>query len=69
MALNSTIRRALARLFTWLDHRLMTLVAGEDLRVHQVIARTVMQTRAAHGFDLETRWGKRPDLAANPRVE
>ena len=68
MALNS-IRDALARFFTSLDHLLMTLVAGEDLRVRQVIARTVTRTRTAHGLNSKTRWSARHELAAHRQVE
>jgi hypothetical protein len=68
MVLNG-IRDALAGFFTSLDHVLMTLVAGEDLRVRKVIARTVTRTRPAHGMNSRARWGDRPGLAANPRVE
>jgi hypothetical protein len=69
MALNSSIRNALAGFFASLDHPLMMLVADEDLRVRQVIARTVTRMRPAPGLDSKTRWGERPGLAANPRVE
>jgi hypothetical protein len=69
MALNSSSLEALAGLFSSLGHLLMTLVAGEDLRVRRAIARTVTQTRPVPGLNLETRWGNRPDLAVNPRVE
>jgi hypothetical protein len=69
MTLNSGIRKALAGFLASLDHLLMTLVVGEDLRVRWAIARTVTRTRPAHGFDLKTRWGNRPDMAANSRVE
>jgi hypothetical protein len=68
MALNS-IRGMLAGFFTSLDHLLMTLAAGEDLRVRQVIARAVTQACPEHGSTLETRRGERPGVAANSRVE
>ena len=48
---------------------LMALVAGEDLRVRQVIARTVTQARPDRGLDLKMRWHVRPDPASSARVE
>jgi hypothetical protein len=65
MTLNS-IRGALAEFFAPLDHLLMTLVAGEDLRVRQAIARTVTRAYPAHGL---VRWDDRPDLVKISRVE
>ncbi len=69
MALNGSIRGVLAGFFASLGHVLMTLVAGEDLRVRRAIERTVTFTHPAHRLNLRTRWGNRPVLAANPRVE
>jgi hypothetical protein len=68
MALKS-IRDALAGFFASLDRPLMMLVAGEDMRVRRVIARTVTRMRPAPGLNSKTRWGEPPGLAANPRVE
>jgi hypothetical protein len=52
-----------------LGRLLMALVAGEDLRVRQVIARAVTRARPDRGLDLKARWHARHDLAADPRVE
>ena len=68
MTLNS-IRGALAEFFASLDHMLMTLVAGEDLRVRQLIARTVTRASPAQELTVEARWGDRPDLVKISRVE
>ena len=68
MTLNS-IRGALAEFFASLDQLLMTLVASEDLRVRQAIARTVTRTRPAQGSNSTTRWGGRQGLAAHRQVE
>ena len=53
----------------WLGRLLMELVAGEDLRVRQVIARTVTHARSSHDLDLNTHWHARHGRAANPRAE
>jgi len=56
-------------LVAWLEGLLMTLVAGEDLRVRYVIARTVTRARSSHDLEFKTRWHARHDPAANPPVE
>lgn len=66
---HDSIRGALAEFFASLDHLLMTLVAGEDLRVRRAIARTVTRTRPAQGSNSTTRWGDRQGLSAHRRVE
>lgn len=48
---------------------LMALVAGEDLRVRQVIAQAVTQARPGRDLDVKTRWQARRDPAAGPQVE
>jgi len=48
---------------------LMTLFAGEELRVRQVIARAVTRARPDGGLDWKMRWHARHDPAANSRVE
>lgn len=48
---------------------LMALVAGEDLRVRQVIARAVTRARPGRDLDMKARWHGRHDPAARPRVE
>jgi hypothetical protein len=68
MGLNS-IRAAFTRFFTSLDYLLMTLVADEDLRVRQAIARAVTRTRPAQGLNSKMRWSARHDLAAHRQVE
>lgn len=40
--------RAPGEFVVWLGRLLMTLVAGEDLRVRQAIARTVIRARVAN---------------------
>jgi len=56
-------------LVAWLGGFLMTLFAGEELRVRQVIARAVTRARPDAGLDSKMRWHARHDLAADPRVE
>ena len=69
MANHSGNIRALGEFVAWLGRLLTALVAGEDLRVRQVIARAAARAQADHGLDLKTRWYAGPDLAADPRVE
>lgn len=69
MASHSCNTRAPGEFVAWLGRLLNALVAGEDLRVRQVIARAAARARAGHGLDLKTRWYAGPDLAADPRVE
>ena len=52
-----------------LGRLLMALVAGEDLRVRQVIAQAVTRARPDRDLDMKTRWHVRHDPAASPRVE
>jgi hypothetical protein len=52
-----------------LGRLLMALVAGEDLRVRQVIAQAVTRARPDRYLDMKTRWHVRHDPAASPRVE
>jgi len=52
-----------------LGRLLMALVAGEDLRVRQVIAQAVTRARPDRDLDMKTRWQVRHDPAASPRVE
>ena len=69
MANHSGNTRAPGEFVAWLGGLLIALVAGEDLRVRQVIARAAARAHAGHGLDQKTRWQARDDLAANPRVE
>lgn len=52
-----------------LGRLLIALVAGEDLRIRQVIARAAARARAGQGLDIKTRWHSGHDLAGDPRVE
>jgi hypothetical protein len=52
-----------------LGRLLMALVAGEDLRVRQVIAQAVTRARPDRDLDMKTRWHVRHDPTASPRVE
>jgi len=52
-----------------LGELLMGLVAAEDLRVRQVIARAVTHARPHEDIEFKARWSARHDLAANPPVE
>ena len=56
-------------LVTRLGRLLMALVAGEDLRVRQVIAQAVTRARPDRDLDMKTRWHAGLDPAATPRVE
>ncbi len=67
MANRSGNIRAPGEFVAWLGRLLMALVAGKDLRIRQVIARTA--AHAGHGPDLKTYWHAGHDLVANPRVE
>jgi hypothetical protein len=69
MANHSGNTRAPGEFLAWLGRLLMALVAGEDLRVRQVIARAAARAHAGRGLDMKTRWYAGPDLAADPRVE
>ena len=69
MAHHSGSTGAPSEFAVWLGGLLMAVVAGEDLRVRQAIARTVTRVRPDHSLDLKTRWQARHDLAADPRVE
>ncbi len=69
MADDSSNNRAANGLIARLGKLLMALVAGEDLRVRQAIARAATRARPDHGLNLKTRLRARHDLAANPRVE
>jgi hypothetical protein len=60
---------ASGRLVARLGRLLTGLIAGEDMRVRQVIAQTVTRARAARNFDAKTRRHIRHDPAANSRVE
>jgi hypothetical protein len=53
----------------WLGRLLIALVAGEDLRIRQVIARAAARARAGRDLDMKTRWHAGYDLAGDPRVE
>ena len=61
--------RASGELVARLGRLLMTLVAGEDLRVRQVIAQAVTRARPGRDLDMKTRWRARHDRAVGPRVE
>jgi hypothetical protein len=61
--------RVSAKFVAWLGRLLIALVAGEDLRVRQVIARAAARARAGQGLDMKTRWHAGHDLAGDPRVE
>ena len=61
--------RVSGKFVAWLGRLLIALVASEDLRVRQVIARAAARARAGQGLDMKTRWHAGQDLAANPRVE
>ena len=69
MANHSGNIRAPGEFVAWLGQLLTALVAGEDLRVRQVIARAAARAYAGHASDLKTRWYAGPDLAADPRME
>ncbi len=69
MAHHSGSTGAPSEFAVWLGGLLMAVVAGEDLRVRQVIARAAARAYAGHALDLKTRWYAGPDLAADPRVE
>ena len=60
-----TPRELVARL----GELLLALVAGKDLRVRQVIARTVTHARSSRDLQLNTRWHTRHDPVAAPWVE
>jgi hypothetical protein len=66
MANNGDSTGVPGKLVAWLDRLLMTLVAGEDLRVRFAIARTVTRTRSSRHSQ---RIAQRHDLAANSRAE
>ena len=61
--------RASGELVARLGRLLMTLFAGEDLRVRQVIAQAVIRARPGRDPDMKARWHARYDPAATPRVE
>ena len=69
MATRRSNTSATAELVGRLGRLLMTLVAGEDLRVRQVIAQAVTRARPDRDLDMKTRWHVRHDRAAGPRVE
>jgi len=69
MANDSNNTTAPNELVAWLAGLLMALVAGEDLRVRQVIAHAAIRARPGRGLDLRTRLQARHDLAADPRAE
>jgi hypothetical protein len=50
---------------------LMTLVAGRDLHVRLMIARTASRARPRlrNGLEFKASWHARDDLAARPRAE
>jgi hypothetical protein len=52
-----------------LGRLLMALVAGEDLRIRQVIAQVVTRARPDCDLDRKTRWHAGRDPAAGPQVE
>ena len=52
-----------------LGRLLMILVAGEDVRVRQVIAQAVTRARPDRDLDFKTRWLAGHDPASSPRVE
>ncbi|MGO8911071.1 MAG: hypothetical protein ACLQDM_17375 [Bradyrhizobium sp.] len=61
----TTPRGLIARL----GELLMVLVAGKDLRVRRVIARTAAHARSSRDLQLNTQWHTRHDPVAAPRVE
>ena len=69
MAEHSNNIGALNELVARLGKQLMALVAGEDLRVRQVIAYAVVRARPGRGLDLRTRLHARRDPAADTRAE
>ena len=52
-----------------LGELLMVLVAGKDLRVREVIARTATHARSRRDLELQARWHARHNPVAGPRVE
>ena len=69
MASHRSSAMASGELVARLGRLLMALVAGEDLRVRQVIAQAVTKARPGRDLDMETRWPARHDPAASTRVE
>ena len=69
MANDSRSTRYPGELVAWLGRLLIALVAGEDLRVRQVIARAVVRGHPSDDLEFKARWHARHDLAASPRVE
>jgi hypothetical protein len=69
MANHRSSATASGELFARLGRLLMTLVAGEDLRVRRVIAQAVTRACPGRGLDMKTRWHVRHDPAVSPRVE
>ena len=69
MANHSGNTSAPGEFVAWLGRLLIALVAGEDLRVRQVIAHAAARTRAGHGFDPKTRRHAGHDPVADPQVE
>jgi hypothetical protein len=71
MANHSGNTLASGKFVAWLGGLLIALVAGEDLRIRQVIAHTAARAHAGLGLglNLKTRWHAGHDPAANPRVE
>jgi hypothetical protein len=69
MANHGGSTRLSGEFLAWLGRLLVALVANEDLRVRQVIARAAAGAHAVQGLDLKTRWHAGHDLAADPRVE
>ena len=69
MANDGSNTRTPRELIARLGELLMVLVAGKDLRVRQVIARTATHARSSRDLQLNTRWHTRHDPVAGPWVE
>ena len=57
--------RVSGKFVAWLGRLLTALVAGEDLRIRQVIARAAARARAGQGLVMKTRWHAGHDLAGD----
>ena len=69
MANDGSSTRTPGEFFSRMGELLLALVAGEDLRVRQAIARVVARAHPGVGSELRTHRHAGQDLAANPRVE
>ena len=69
MANDGGAARRSGEFFSRMAGLLLALVAGEDLRVRQAIARVVARAHPGVDSELRTRRPAGNNLAANPRVE